>query len=530
MANDWDRIALLLFLTTVETFIAVTALVAIGKDLGHFDNASWILASYQLGYVAIIVIAAKISDICGRKPVLLASIVLFTALSGGCGAAQSMTQLIILRAVQGIGAGGCFALCAIIMVELVPPEKLGGLVAKTGVAIVMAMVLGPLIGGTISDNTTWRWIFLFNVPAGAVGFLLVAFGIPDGFPKHQSHTVEEKPDKISTESLARIDALGFILLMLATTTFTAGFQEADGRFPWASAYVLTLLIGSAVLWAILLIWERHVTIADAMREPVLPWRFFTNRVFVGLMLGFVLVGGPMAAINFQLPQRFQLINKMSSFDAGVRIIPYGAAFPVGSMVSAKVASRFKVPGIYFVFAGSVFQIIGYAMLSTLGSSVKIDPGTYGYEFLCGLGSGTNYQILYLMVPFTAEKRDHGERPPDKMTSRSYQNKADCSKRVAVGMGAANQFRYMGSAFALAIVTSVFNGYTGSRLEGLGVPGLTQTLVAGHGTDLGDTDLEAEARRILSGGYNRQMLVLCGFAVAQVPAALLMWRKKQVLVG
>ncbi|CAH0052188.1 unnamed protein product [Clonostachys solani] len=499
-------IALLFFLTTIETFIAVTALLAISKDLDSFETASWVLSSYQLGYVAVIVISAKLSDILGRKLVLIVSIVIFTALSGGCGAAQNMTQLVVLRAFQGVGAGGCFALCAIMMVELVPPAKLGPVVARTGIAIVMAMILGPIIGGAICDHSTWRWIFWLNVPLGAFALLLALVGLPKGFPHHLRPDQSVLANIVPSKTRARIDILGFFLVMAATVTFTAGFQEADARFAWDSAYVISLLVLSVVFWAALLLWERHVTRSDGIREPVLPWRFFTNRVLIGIMLGFLLVGGPMAVLNFQLPQRFQLINGMSSFDAGVRIIPFGASFSIGSIASANIASRLKVPAIYMTLCGSAFQIVGFALLSTLEASTELHPATYGYEVLCGVGCGVNYQILYLMVPFTTEKRDH-----------------------AVGMGAANQFRYMGSAFGLAIATSVFNGYGMSRLRDLGIAEPTELFLAGESDILPESTQEV-VRQILSEGYNRQMLVLCAFAAAQVPATLLMFKRKQVIVA
>jgi hypothetical protein len=115
----------------------------------------------------------------------------------------------------------------------------------------------------------------------------------------------------------------------------------------------------------------------------------------------------MAVTTYQLPQRFELVNELDSFDAGVRLIPYGAAFPVGSMISANLSSKLRVPGLYLSIVGSGFQVIGYALLSTLDSSVHITPGTYGYEVLCGLGCGMTYQMMYLMVPFTVGVRDKG---------------------------------------------------------------------------------------------------------------------------
>lgn len=109
----------------------------------------------------------------------------------------------------------------------------------------------------------------------------------------------------------------------------------------------------------------------------------------------------MTVTNFQLPQRFQLVNGLSSLDAGVRILPFGAAFPVGSVVASKI----KIPGIYLVLLGSVLQIVGYALLSTMTASENVQPSVYGYQVICGLGCGLNYTTQYLMIAFVAEKED-----------------------------------------------------------------------------------------------------------------------------
>lgn len=118
----------------------------------------------------------------------------------------------------------------------------------------------------------------------------------------------------------------------------------------------------------------------------------------------------MSVMNFQLPQRSQLVNGLSSLDAGVRLLPFGAAFPVDSVGSANIVSKFRVPGVYLVLAGAVLQVIGYALLSTLDESTAIQPAIYGYQVLCGVGSGISYQVLYLLVPFTSDNVDNGVFP------------------------------------------------------------------------------------------------------------------------
>jgi predicted MFS family arabinose efflux permease len=390
------------------------------------------------------------------------------------------------------------------IIEVVPPHKYGGLVAKTGIATIAAMVLGPIVGGQISATTTWRWIFLFNVPVGVVALLLALLGIPTGFPRRKG-AVEQSAQRPSATWWERLDLLGCALIFLASTSFTACFQEADSRFAWDSAYVITLLVASVVFWALLLVWQRRVTNQNTPREPVLPWRFFTNRSMVGILMGMILVGAVMTATGFQLPQRFQVVNGLSSIDAGVRVLPFGAGFPVGLAAGSTAASRFRVPGIYIALTGSVLQIIACALLGTLPLSVDVDPAIYGYQVLSGIGCGTTYQMLYLLIPFTAEQ-------PDK----------------AVGMGAGNQFRTMGAAFGIAITTSVFNHNLRAQMPSMdSISDLIQGELTGDGASVLPGSQKV-IQLIAAEGYNRQMLVLCGFAAAQIPTSMLMWRRKQVV--
>lgn len=208
----------------------------------------------------------------------------------------------MLRAFQGLGAGGCFTLSVTVLLESVPTPKYGGALAKAGLSAMLAMVLGPILGGAISEHTTWRWIFIIkyvllcflwllngllnlyhSAPVGVLTFLLAFISIPNGFPYHGKES--RKAENISAKLFwAKIDLPGSLLLIMASLAFTACFQEADSRFDWDSAYVITLLILSVLLWIFLLLWERHVTLLSKTREPVLPWRFFINRIIVGLLL------------------------------------------------------------------------------------------------------------------------------------------------------------------------------------------------------------------------------------------------------
>ncbi|KAI1842149.1 hypothetical protein JX266_011682 [Neoarthrinium moseri] len=493
--------ATMLFLVQTEIFIVTTSLVAIAGELGNFDTASWILASYFLGYVSFVVIVAKLSDIFGRKPVYVLSIFIFTLFSGACAAARTMQQLIILRAFQGLGGGGSYALATILTIEIVPPEKYPVQMTYMGIAVMLALVLGPIAGGGTTSVTTWRWIFLFNVPVGVVGLALAIVGIPPGFP-HDQKSVHRSKLPPPSRPLARLDIPGCVLLLLATMSIAAAFQEAGSRFSWGSAYFITLLVVSFLLWLALVIWERHVTLSNAIREPVLPWRFLTNRVMMGALLGIILQGGPLTVTNLQIPQRFQLVSGLSSLDAGVRLIPFGVGLSAGTILSANVARRSKVPPVYSVIVGALLQVLGYALLASSGSYVAVPPAVYAYQVIAGLGCGISFQTLILAIPAVSEKRDH-----------------------AVGMGAANQFRAIGSTIMVAVTTALFNGFVFPQLSALGMsdPNRVIETYSQNETEI-SPELWEEARHILSQGYSRQMYALVACGAAQAAAALLLWKK------
>ncbi|KAH8890386.1 putative multidrug resistance protein fnx1 [Thozetella sp. PMI_491] len=439
-------LAVQVFMVNLEIPVVTTSLVAITRELNGFDKASWILSTYLLGYAAVIVIFAKFSDIFGRKSIFATSIIIFIVFSAACSAAQTMTQLIIFRAFQGIGGGGCFSLSQVIVTDLVPPERYAKFVSQLSMFF-------------------------------------------------------------SKSTLKKVDILGSVILLFAVLSLTAGFEEADAEFAWNSAYVITLLVLSACLWILLFLWERRVTRSESMQEPVLPWRFFQQRVMVGLLLGLFFLGGPIVVSIFQLPERFQLVHGLSGLDAGVRLIPFSLAVPFGTGLAAGMAGKFKIPALFVIMLGACLQVVGYALLATLPVSLDIAPRMYGFEIIAGFGCGMNFIMFFLMIPRVTEPRDQ-----------------------AVGMGAGNQFRLIGSTVMIAVCTSVFNGYLRSQLGGLLQSSETNILnkLAQELASL-PHDLQTQIRLLLAESYNRQTFVLCASAAGQIPAALMLWKKEQILV-
>ncbi|KAI3330931.1 putative multidrug resistance protein fnx1 [Ustulina deusta] len=485
-------LAVMVFLVVLEILpIVPAALVAVSNDIGGFNELSWAISSYLLGRVGVMVIFAKLSDIVGRKLIFTISIVISVIFSGLCGASQTLTQLIVFRAFQGVGGGGggAYSLSTVILTELVPPAKLAKATAQLSLLTTLANTPGPIIGGAISRDTTW--------PA----LVAAVTAIPKGFPNHKKSPQRSRPGDLPSlsPSLARLDLGGVILLLIATVSRVAGFEEAGSRFPWRSPYVITLLVISGLCWIALIIWERHLTLSDDTREPLLPWRFFTNRAMLGILMVFFLLGGPLVVTLYQIPQVFGLVYGLSDLDAGIRVVPFTALWSVGLIVAPTLAGRLKVPPIYIILVGCVIQVIAFSLLGTLPISTEIPPQIYAYEVIAGLGCGLVFPLLFVMTPFVNEGRDR-----------------------AVAMAAEGQFQVMGSAVLLSVATAIFNGYTRSRLESLlGTMGSDSFLNLGNVLPSLSTCLQQEVRLTLAEGYNRQSLVLAVAAGAQVPFTFLL---------
>ena len=310
---------IVLGLAAVDQSIVATALPRIVSELGGVTHLSWVVTAYVLTGTATMPLYGKLSDQYGRKPVLYAAIVIFLIGSALSGAARSLLQLILFRAVQGLGAGGLLPLAQIIIGDLVPPAQRGRRQGAIVAVFAVCSVLGPLLGGLITDLLSWHWIFYVNLPIGAVSLIVIARAL-------------RRPQQTRRR---RIDYLGATLLTAATTALLLVLALGGTEWPWDSPEIATSAGAAVALGALLVLHLRRVP------EPVLPPELFSDRLFVIVCTVAALTFMGMAGSSLFFPLFFQLVMGMSASYSGLLTGPMMVGVVISSVVNGRRAAPLR---------------------------------------------------------------------------------------------------------------------------------------------------------------------------------------------
>ncbi|MEU7367676.1 MDR family MFS transporter [Streptomyces hygroscopicus] len=397
-----------MLLAMLDNMIVGTAMPTIVGELGGLDHLSWVVTAYALATAASTPIWGKLGDMYGRKGIFLTSIAVFLLGSALSGMAQSMGQLIGFRALQGLGAGGLMVGVMAIIGDLVPPRERGRYQGIMAGVMAVAMIGGPLVGGTLTDHLGWRWIFYINLPLGAVALFAISAVLH--LPKKRAE--------------GRIDYAGAALLTVGITALVLITTWGGNEYAWGSAQIIGLGALGVVALAVFLYVEQRVA------EPVLPLHIFRNRNFtlvtaIGFLTGFVMFG----STTF-LPLYQQTVQGASATNSGLLLLPMLLGMLVVSLVAGRVTTQ---TGKYKVFpiVGGFLIMAGMFLLSLMDTeTTRFTSGVY--MAVLGMGMGCLMQTTMLVAQNSVEMKDMG-----------------------VGSSSATLFRTLGGSFGVAILGALF---------------------------------------------------------------------------
>jgi EmrB/QacA subfamily drug resistance transporter len=404
-------VLLAMFLSSLDQTVVGTAMPKIIFDLGGLTHFTWVTTAYIITSTIAIPITGKLTDMYGRKWFYVGGLAIFIVGSLLCGFSSNMTQLIFFRGFQGIGAGIMMANAFTVIGDIFPPAERGkyqGLMAGT---FGLSSIIGPTLGGYITDTLSWHWVFFVNIPLGVLIVALFIFFFPHLRPDQMKH---------------KIDYLGITTLILAVVPMLLALTWGGVEYPWDSVQIISMFAFSAVMIPLFIVLESRA------EEPIIPMWLFKNRivsvsVFVIFITGFGMFGG----IIF-IPLFFQFVLGLSATTSGNFLTPMMLGMIAGSIISGQLLSR---AGGHYRLQGMVglgIMAVGMLMLSRMSIETSYARAITNIV-VTGFGLGITMPLYVLAV----------------------QNAVPYSALGAATSSAAF-FRSIGGAFGLAIFGSVMN--------------------------------------------------------------------------
>jgi DHA2 family multidrug resistance protein len=414
--NPWliaGIVLLATFMEVLDTSVANVALPHIAGNLSaSVDEATWVLTAYLVANAIVLPLSGWFSTLFGRKRFYMACVGIFTISSLLCGVAPSLGLLIFFRVLQGLGGGALQPISQAILVESFPREKQGMAMAFYGMGVVVAPVIGPTLGGWITDNYTWRWIFLINIPVGILSLSLTAAMIFD-----PPHLVRR-----TFASGLKLDYIGIGLLSLGLASLEIFLDEGQ-RSDWFGS---NMIVVAAVLAAVALIavvwWELR------QDQPVVDFRILANRNFALAAIIMYFVGFTLYGSTAILPIFLQTILGYTALLSGLVLSPGGIAMMIGMMLVGRLLGRFQAR--WLVVFGLVVAASGLFRMSGFNLDVDFRSAMWA-RTIQALG------MAFLFVPINTTA--FSSVKPEKL---------------GYATGLMNLFRNIGGSGGIAMITTI----------------------------------------------------------------------------
>ena len=362
-----------MLLSAVDQTVVGTALPHIVADLNGLQHYAWVGTAYLLASTASMPIWGKLSDAFGRKRFFILGMVLFVIGSALCGQSQTMMELVLFRAFQGLGAGAMLPITQAIIGDIFPPAQRAKWAGLLMSVFAVATIIGPLLGGWITDNASWRWVFYVNLPVGIAAIIVTAIALPGHLATHKH----------------RIDYSGAALLVAAVVPLLLGFSWAGSEYPWGSWQIIGLFVFSAIMTVVFVLRELRAA------EPVINPRLFENRVFTVSAVASALQSAAMFGAIMFLPLFVQGVQGKSATNSGIILMPLMIGAMVTSIGAGQILAR---TGRYkaLVIAGFITVTFGAWLLSRMGVETSSAVLTRNMV-LMGLGLGIAMSSFTVIV-------------------------------------------------------------------------------------------------------------------------------------
>ncbi|MEH7402657.1 MDR family MFS transporter [Gottfriedia acidiceleris] len=358
-------------LSAIEGTIITTATPTITTELSGVKLMSWIFAAYMLAMTVTTPIYGKLSDLYGRKNLLMFGIILFILGSVLCGFSQNMGQLILFRTIQGLGAGAALPLTMTVISDLYPFQERAKVQGYISAVWAVSSVIGPLVGGFFVDFISWRYIFFINFPFGIISIIL--------FWKYYHQKIDRK-NNIS------IDYLGSILFILSTLSALYALVVGGEQHNWTSPNLLFLFAFAIILFGLFLFVETRA------KEPLLPLSLFKIRHLVVTYAAMFIAHALLISIEVYLPVYNQSVFGLSATQSGLMLIPLSFAWTLGSFLSGRFIKKMKARNI--ILLGAFLCIIGALGMNFFHDSKIL---IYPFNAFLGLGFGLSFPIYMILI-------------------------------------------------------------------------------------------------------------------------------------